>query len=227
MAHKQGQGSTRNGRDSESKRLGVKLYGGQVAIAGNIIVRQRGTKFFAGNGVGMGKDHTLYALVDGTVTFKRGRRHRNFVSVLGPGGEVIERAIKTKKVTQEPQEVPASDTAATVEDKKVDTPTDTPKGAKPSKEKAPEKETPKKAEAKPADEKKASAKDSPSAKATEDKGGDEPQAKPPKTSAQEKKATPKASATKKPTSAKATGDKPAAKKTSAKKADPKKDDTKE
>ena len=82
MAHKQGQGSTRNGRDSESKRLGVKLYGGQVAIAGNIIVRQRGTKFFAGTGVGMGKDHTLYALVDGHVKFvTKGKIKRKYVTV--------------------------------------------------------------------------------------------------------------------------------------------------
>ncbi len=82
MAHKQGQGSTRNGRESESKRLGVKIYGGQAAIAGNIIVRQRGTKFHPGKGVGMGKDHTLYALVDGHVEFTRRRKNRSFVSIL-------------------------------------------------------------------------------------------------------------------------------------------------
>ncbi|MCL4129859.1 UNVERIFIED_CONTAM: hypothetical protein GTU68_065465 [Idotea baltica] len=69
MAHKKGGGSSRNGRESASKRLGVKLYGGQEAIAGNIIVRQRGTRFRAGENVGMGKDHTLYALKDGVVTF--------------------------------------------------------------------------------------------------------------------------------------------------------------
>ena len=73
MAHKKGAGSSRNGRDSESKRLGVKLYGGQAAIAGNIIVRQRGTVHFPGENVGMGKDHTLYALKDGTVTFIKKR----------------------------------------------------------------------------------------------------------------------------------------------------------
>lgn len=82
MAHKKGVGSTDNGRDSNSKRLGVKLFGGQSAIAGNIIVRQRGTRFHAGNNVGMGRDHTLFALSDGTVTFKKGKQDRTFVHVL-------------------------------------------------------------------------------------------------------------------------------------------------
>ncbi len=81
MAHKKGAGSSRNGRESESKRLGVKIYGGQAAIAGNILVRQRGTTHHPGVNVGMGKDHTLFALVDGTVTFKKGRKNRSFVSV--------------------------------------------------------------------------------------------------------------------------------------------------
>lgn len=81
MAHKKGAGSSRNGRESESKRLGVKIYGGQHAVAGNIIVRQRGTKHHAGNNVGMGRDHTLFALIDGTVIFKKGRNNRSFVSV--------------------------------------------------------------------------------------------------------------------------------------------------
>ena len=81
MAHKKGAGSSRNGRESESKRLGVKIYGGQAIIAGNIIVRQRGTTHHPGVNVGMGKDHTLFALVDGTVTFKKGRKNRSFVSV--------------------------------------------------------------------------------------------------------------------------------------------------
>ena len=81
MAHKKGAGSTRNGRDSESKRLGVKIYGGQSAIAGNIIVRQRGTKHHPGNNVGIGKDHTLFALTDGIVEFKVGSGKRSFVSV--------------------------------------------------------------------------------------------------------------------------------------------------
>jgi large subunit ribosomal protein L27 len=82
MAHKKGVGSSKNGRESHSKRLGVKLYGGQAAIAGNIIVRQRGTQFHPGTGVGIGKDHTIYALVDGTVTFKRTKNDRNFISVI-------------------------------------------------------------------------------------------------------------------------------------------------
>lgn len=84
MAHKKGAGSSRNGRESESKRLGVKIYGGQKAIAGNIIVRQRGTKHHPGTNVGLGKDHTLFALADGVVEFKRGRDDRSFVSVV-PG----------------------------------------------------------------------------------------------------------------------------------------------
>ncbi|MGM8852027.1 MULTISPECIES: 50S ribosomal protein L27 [Salinicola] len=83
MAHKKAAGSTRNGRDSESKRLGVKLYGGQKAIAGNIIVRQRGTRFHAGTGVGIGKDHTLFALNDGVIKFEqKGPKNRKFVSVV-------------------------------------------------------------------------------------------------------------------------------------------------
>jgi len=81
MAHKKGAGSSRNGRESESKRLGVKIYGGQNIIAGNIIVRQRGTKHHPGQNVGMGKDHTLYALSDGIVQFKKGRNNRSFVSI--------------------------------------------------------------------------------------------------------------------------------------------------
>jgi large subunit ribosomal protein L27 len=82
MAHKKGVGSSRNGRESESKRLGVKIYGGQFARAGNIIIRQRGTKHYPGENVGIGKDHTLYALVDGTVEFRRRRDDRSFVNVL-------------------------------------------------------------------------------------------------------------------------------------------------
>ncbi len=82
MAHKKGAGSTRNGRDSESKRLGVKIYGGQEAISGNIIVRQRGTRHHPGENVGIGRDHTLFALADGTVEFKIGRQKRSFVSVI-------------------------------------------------------------------------------------------------------------------------------------------------
>jgi len=82
MAHKKAGGSSRNGRDSAGRRLGVKLYGGQEAIAGNIIVRQRGTKWWAGDNVGMGKDHTLFALTDGQVSFKKGLKGRTFISVV-------------------------------------------------------------------------------------------------------------------------------------------------
>lgn len=82
MAHKKGAGSSRNGRESESKRLGVKIYGGQATTAGNIIVRQRGTTHHPGTNVGMGKDHTLFALKDGVVAFKKGRNNRSFVSVV-------------------------------------------------------------------------------------------------------------------------------------------------
>ena len=83
MAHKKAGGSTRNGRDSNPKYLGVKIYGGQAVEAGNIIVRQRGTRFHAGTGVGVGRDHTLYALVDGKVEFKtQGDKNRKFVNVV-------------------------------------------------------------------------------------------------------------------------------------------------
>ena len=81
MAHKKGAGSSRNGRESESKRLGVKIYGGQAVKAGNIIVRQRGTVHNAGLNVGMGKDHTLFALVDGKVKFRKKTDNKSFVSV--------------------------------------------------------------------------------------------------------------------------------------------------
>ncbi len=82
MAHKKGAGSSKNGRESHSKRLGVKIYGGQLAIAGNIIVRQRGTKHNPGLNVGIGRDHTLFALVDGTVEFRKKRDERSFVSIV-------------------------------------------------------------------------------------------------------------------------------------------------
>jgi large subunit ribosomal protein L27 len=82
MAHKKGAGSSKNGRESHSKRLGVKIYGGQEIIAGNIIVRQRGTVHNAGENVGMGKDHTLFALIDGTVKFTKKRNNRSYISVV-------------------------------------------------------------------------------------------------------------------------------------------------
>ena len=80
MAHKKGAGSSRNGRESESKRLGLKLFGGQTAKAGNIIVRQRGTKHYPGLNVGMGKDHTLFALVEGVVSFRK-KDNKSFVNI--------------------------------------------------------------------------------------------------------------------------------------------------
>ncbi|MDQ2068156.1 50S ribosomal protein L27 [Xinfangfangia sp. CPCC 101601] len=89
MAHKKAGGSSRNGRDSAGRRLGVKLYGGQAAIPGNIIVRQRGTTFFAGLNVGMGTDHTLFATAEGKVTFKKGLKGRTYISVL-PVAEAAE-----------------------------------------------------------------------------------------------------------------------------------------
>ncbi|MCL2097683.1 MAG: 50S ribosomal protein L27 [Bacteroidales bacterium] len=82
MAHKKGVGSSKNGRESHSKRLGVKLFGGQVAKAGNILVRQRGTVHYPGDNVGIGKDHTLFALIDGVIVFRKKKDNRSYVSVL-------------------------------------------------------------------------------------------------------------------------------------------------
>ena len=87
MAHKKAGGSSRNGRDSDGRRLGVKKFGSEHVIAGNIIVRQRGTKFYAGRNVGMGKDHTLFALVDGRVAFAQGKLGRKFCSVVTPAND--------------------------------------------------------------------------------------------------------------------------------------------
>ena len=89
MAHKKGVGSSKNGRESESKRLGVKIFGGQPAISGNIIVRQRGTTHHPGANVGIGKDHTLFALTDGMVEFRKKQNNRSFVSVV-PFTETVE-----------------------------------------------------------------------------------------------------------------------------------------
>lgn len=89
MAHKKAGGSTRNGRDSAGRRLGIKKYGGELVIPGNIICRQRGTKWYPGTGVGMGKDHTIFAVSEGNVTFKKGFKGRTFISVL-PAAEAAE-----------------------------------------------------------------------------------------------------------------------------------------
>jgi large subunit ribosomal protein L27 len=98
MAHKKGMGSTRNGRESHSKRLGVKIYGGQFATAGNILVRQRGTKFHPGRNVGLGRDHTLFALIDGTVVFTKKKNNRNYVSITAEGN--LEETVATQVVEQ-------------------------------------------------------------------------------------------------------------------------------
>ena len=89
MAHKKAGGSSRNGRDSAGRRLGVKKYGGEAVIAGNIIVRQRGTQFWPAEGVGMGRDHTIFATVDGAVKFHKGLKNRTFISVM-PAAEAAE-----------------------------------------------------------------------------------------------------------------------------------------
>jgi large subunit ribosomal protein L27 len=89
MAHKKAGGSSRNGRDTAGRRLGVKAFGGETVVAGNIIIRQRGTKVHPGTGVGMGRDHTIFAVVEGKVTFKKGFKGRTFISVL-PTAEAAE-----------------------------------------------------------------------------------------------------------------------------------------
>jgi len=92
MAHKKGVGSSKNGRESESKRLGVKLFGGETAKAGNIIIRQRGTKHHPGENTGLGRDHTIYALVDGVVVFRKGKNNRSYISIqeIGKTVEMVE-----------------------------------------------------------------------------------------------------------------------------------------
>jgi len=126
MAHKKGVGSSKNGRESHSKRLGVKLFGGQAVIAGNIIVRQRGTAHNPGQNVGVGKDHTLFALTDGVVAFKKGFKGRSFVHVL-PGAAapvaapapVKKAAVKAKPVAEAPvTEAPIAEEAPAAKPKK-------------------------------------------------------------------------------------------------------------
>ncbi len=112
MAHKKGVGSSRNGRESHSKRLGVKIFGGSVAIAGNIIVRQRGTQHFPGLNVGMGKDHTLYALRDGKVVFKKKNGNKSYVSVEPVAAEeTAVQAARTKPTQSAPLATSPADTA--------------------------------------------------------------------------------------------------------------------
>ncbi len=107
MAHKKGQGSSRNGRESESKRLGVKLFGGQTAIPGNIIVRQRGTKFHPGVGVGIGKDHTIFAKEVGLVTFSVSKGNRRFISVLPVDEATVATEVKAAKAEPAAKKAPA------------------------------------------------------------------------------------------------------------------------
>jgi large subunit ribosomal protein L27 len=115
MAHKKGAGSSKNGRESHSKRLGVKIFGGQAAIAGNIIVRQRGTHHHAGDNVGIGKDHTLFALTPGLVEFKKKKNNRSFVSVVPFNiPETIE-TIEVKKVVKAKKVASTEETTAAVE----------------------------------------------------------------------------------------------------------------
>jgi large subunit ribosomal protein L27 len=102
MAHKKGVGSVKNGRESHSKRLGVKIFGGQSIIAGNIIVRQRGTKHHPGTGVGIGKDHTLFALVDGFVEFRKKANNRSFVSVVAENANAPKAEMAAAKAPAKP-----------------------------------------------------------------------------------------------------------------------------
>jgi large subunit ribosomal protein L27 len=119
MAHKKGMGSSRNGRESHSKRLGVKIYGGQFATAGNIIVRQRGTKFHPGRNVGLGRDHTLFALIDGTVVFTKKKNNRNYVSISSDGvlEETVVNNVVDQVVESEPVEAKQEEQAKPVEAK--------------------------------------------------------------------------------------------------------------
>jgi len=120
MAHKKGAGSSDNGRDSKSKRLGVKLFGGQRAVAGNIIIRQRGTEFHAGDNVYMGRDHTLHAAIDGVVVFKRSFKDRRFVSIIPAEAVPVavkpaKKAAKTETVVTPAAKAPAKKAAPAVE----------------------------------------------------------------------------------------------------------------
>lgn len=117
MAHKKGAGSSRNGRESHSKRLGVKIFGGQEAIAGNIIVRQRGTKHHPDKGVGIGKDHTLFALIPGIVTFKKKQDNKSYVSILPLTVEdaAPEKPVAAKKVAVKKADAPKKEAAPKAE----------------------------------------------------------------------------------------------------------------
>ena len=116
MAHKKGAGSSRNGRESHSKRLGIKIFGGQPAIAGNIIVRQRGTKHNPGLNVGIGRDHTLFALAEGVVTFKKKADNRSYVSVLPFETEEVEVAAPVAPAVKAEAKAPVAEAATAVEE---------------------------------------------------------------------------------------------------------------
>nr|MBS0037255.1 50S ribosomal protein L27 [Saprospiraceae bacterium] len=155
MAHKKGVGSSDNGRDSNSKRLGVKLFGGQAANAGNIIIRQRGTKFHPGSNVGMGRDHTLYALIDGEIKFTTKRRNRTYVSVIPDLVEVKESLdTKAAKPKAEKKAAPKAEKKESAEVKAEATPKAEvkaePKEEKKTAPKAEKKEEPKAAQKKAA-----------------------------------------------------------------------------
>ena len=126
MAHKKGAGSSRNGRETHSKRLGIKIFGGQPAIAGNIIVRQRGTKHNPGLNVGIGKDHTLFALIEGNVVFKKKADNRSYVSVLpfetAPVAEDAAPAVKAEAAPVATEEAPKAKKAAAPKVKKETAP---------------------------------------------------------------------------------------------------------
>ncbi|WP_443938633.1 50S ribosomal protein L27 [Pedobacter sp. MW01-1-1] len=113
MAHKKGAGSSKNGRESHSKRLGIKIFGGQEAIAGNILVRQRGTKHHPDKNVGLGKDHTLFALIDGTVVFKKKQDNKSYVSVIPAVAkeEVVAKAAPAKAEAAPAKKAPAKKAA--------------------------------------------------------------------------------------------------------------------
>ena len=152
MAHKKGQGSTNNGRESQSKRLGVKLFGGQTAIPGNIIVRQRGTRFHPGAGVGMGKDHTIFAKEVGLVTFTTTKNNRKYIHVLPEEGTVVAKPAKkaAKAKTETPKtEAPKTEkkAAAKAPEAKVEAPKEVKETKAVKKESAPKAAPAKKAKA--------------------------------------------------------------------------------
>jgi ribosomal protein L27 len=206
MAHKKGEGSTQNGRDSVSKRLGVKLYGGQLARAGNIIIRQRGTRYHAGENVYLGKDYSVHAKVDGTVQFSKGRRNWTFVSIL-PFEEVAETVAKvSKSAALKAKPAPKVEKVETVEvevaipvkaaekapakaktEKKEAAPEKAPAKAKTEKKEA----TPEKAPAKAKTGKKEAAPEKAPAKAKTEKKEAAPEKAPAKAKTEKKEAAPK------------------------------------